>query len=132
MKKVIALIMFGVLAFQGYSQNYASTTSALDTLAATQSLTLTSGQIEKPGGLFFNVTGLKISGTTGGTISYQISGDNGTTWSAVSSDTITNGTTDANYQLDKFIGNKARCVVTADGTTQSGSYMITIAFKRND
>lgn len=130
--KQILIIIFAVLALQGYSQNYEPYTSELDTLTANGADTLTSGKIEKPGGVFFYVNGTKISGAPGGTISYQISGNNGTTWSTVATDTITNGTTDANYQLDKFIGNKARVIVTANATTQSASYRIGIAYKRNE
>jgi len=61
-----------------------------------------------------------------------VSANGGSNYTTVATDTITNGTTNANYQLDKFIGNRARCIVTANGTTQSGSYVISIAYKRND
>ena len=133
MKKAIVIIAaFLIVAAQGYSQNYAPFTSALDTLAANGADTLATGVIERPGGVFFAVNGLKISGNPGGTISYQVSANGGSNYTTVATDTITDGTTDANYQLDKFIGNRARCIVTANATTQSGSYVISIAYKRND
>ena len=119
-------------AVQGYSQNYDNWNSPLDTLAASAADTLESGVVERPGGIIYYVNGLKISGNPGGTISYQVSGDEGVTYTTVATDTIVNGTTNQNHQLDKFVGNRARCIVTANSTTQSGSYRICIAFKRND
>ena len=130
--KQILIIFLMILAVQGYGQNYSAFTSTLDTLAASGADTLATGVIERPGGVFFAVNGLKISGNPGGTISYQVSANSGSNYTTVATDTITNGTTNANYQLDKFIGNRARCIVTANGTTQSGSYVISIAYKRND
>lgn len=119
------------LAVQGYSQNYDNWNSPLDTLAANAADTLQSGVVDRPGAVLFYVNGLKISGNPGGTISYQVSGDEGVTYTTVATDTIVNGTTNQNYQLDKFVGNRARCIVTANGTTQSGSYRICIAYKRD-
>jgi hypothetical protein len=130
--KQILIIFLMILAVQGYSQNYSPFTSVLDTLAANGADTLATGVIERPGGVFFAVNGLKISGAPGGTISYQVSANGGSNYTTVATDTITNGTTNANYQLDKFIGNRARCIVTANATTQSGSYVISIGYKRND
>ena len=130
MKKYIIVGLFLFAGLSVYGQNYESSTSDLDTLAANAADTVTIST-DKAGAVFYYVNGLKISGNPGGTISYQVSGNGGTTYSTVATDTITNGTTNQFYQLDKFVGNRARCIVTANGTTQSGSYRICVAFKRD-
>ena len=132
MRNILFALFFILGGLQFAQAQFTTVTFDLDTLAQSATGTYAMGaDFDKKGSVFFTVNGLKISGTTGGTISYQVSANSGTTWSTVATDTITNGTTDANYQLDKFVGNRALVLVAPNGTTQSGSYRVAIGIKRD-
>lgn len=130
MRKFIAIIAFAFVALGVQAQN--DFVADLDTLAASETGTYTmSSTVKNLCSCYFHVAGLKISGNTGGTISYQYANDvSGTNWHTMATDTITDGTTDASYEVSNFAANRARITVVANGTTQSGSYRASITCKR--
>ena len=134
MRKFLGMCLALLFVVSLNAQSSIDKVFALDTLDESESSTFTLGPVIKDlGAISFHVAGLKISGATGGTISYQAAYDNdGTNWYEMATDTITNGTTSQIYEATNFTGRRARVVITADGTTQSGSYRVAVSFKRSN
>lgn len=132
MKNILFVFAFALCALGVNAQSQADMLADLDTLAESETGTYTMGATLKDVCVcYFHVAGLKISGNPGGTISYQWANDaDGTNWHTAATDTITNGTTDASYEVTNFAAKKARILVAPNGTTQSGSYRASITCKR--